>query len=40
MKMFWVIIVAIAYAPVIYTLNRRIVKLEDKVRELENSNRG
>lgn len=35
--MIWVIIVAIAYAPVIYSLSKRIAKLEDKVRELEGS---
>lgn len=34
--MIWAIVVIIAYLPVIYTLNKRISKLEDKVRELEN----
>lgn len=32
----WAIIVMIAYAPVIYSLNKRIAKLEDKIRVLEN----
>lgn len=34
--MIWAIIIAIAYLPLIYSINRRIAKLEDKVRELEN----
>lgn len=32
----WVLIIALAYAPVIYSFNKRIAKLEDKIVELEN----
>ncbi|WP_267195380.1 hypothetical protein [Filobacillus milosensis] len=33
--MFWAIIIAIAYAPVIYRFQRKITKLEEEVSDLQ-----
>lgn len=32
----WIIIIALAYAPIIYKINSRITSLEEKIVELEN----